>query len=137
MSADSREKFIQNWFLVAADDLRFAEAGYKETKIARDACFLCHQSAEKYLKGFLISTSQDPPRVHLLLRLLDIAISQDDSFRAVEESCRLLDNYYNPARYPDDVSGEYSATQAEEALMAAQKVKQFVMSKINPKFVEV
>ena len=137
MSADSREKFIQNWFLVAADDLRFAEAGYKETKIARDACFLCHQSAEKYLKGFLISTSQDPPRVDLLLRLLDIAIGKDSSFRMMEESCRLLDNYYNPARYPDDVSGEYSATQAEEALMAAQKVKQFVMSKINPKFVEV
>ena len=137
MSADRREKFIQNWFSVAADDLRFAEAGFKETKIARDACFLCHQSAEKYLKGFLISVNQEPPRVDLLLRLLDIAIGKDSSFRMMEESCRLLDNYYNPARYPDDVSGEYSATQAEEALGAARAVKDFIMTKINSNSVEV
>lgn len=80
------------------DDLAFAKADYQETGIARDACFLSHQSAEKYLKGYLLANKTEPPRIHQLLKLLDNIVASDESFRKLRKQARLLDNYYNPAR---------------------------------------
>lgn len=127
----NRQKLAQEWFNLANEDFLFAKAGYKESKIPRNACFLSHQVAEKYLKGFLVSQGIEPPRIHLLLQLLDKVIKCDASFRKIRDDCHLLDNYYNPARYPDEARLDYSDKQAKEALEAAQRVKDFVWEKIN------
>lgn len=37
--------------------------------------FHAHQSAEKYLKGLLVVTGEDPPRIHVLPDLLRRAIA--------------------------------------------------------------
>lgn len=127
----NNQKLAQEWFDLAEDDFLFAKAGYKETKIPRNTCFLSHQVAEKCLKGFLVSRSIEPIRIHLLLKLLDKIIEIDASFKEIADDCRLLDNYYNPARYPDDLGLDYSQKQAKEALRAAENIKSFVLAKIR------
>ncbi len=124
------QKLAQEWFRLAEDDFLFAKAGYKETKISRSACFLSQQVAEKYLKGFLVCRGIEPLRIHLLLQLLDKIAEIDFSFKKIRDDCHLLDNYYNPARYPDDMSLEYSPRQAQEALKAAERIRDFVLKKV-------
>lgn len=124
------KKLAQEWFDRADDDLLFAKAGFKETKISHNACFLSQQVAEKYLKGYLTNCGINPPRVHNLLKLLDKIASIDKNFKEMTDDCILLNPYYNPARYPDDVMIEYSEGQAKEALSAAEKIVDFVKKKI-------
>ena len=56
---NNSKKLAQEWFSRADDDLLFAKAGFKETDIAADACFLSHQAVEKYLKGLIVHSIND------------------------------------------------------------------------------
>lgn len=121
------------WFSKADDDLKFAKAGFRETKIPSDACFLSQQVAEKYLKGFLINQGKNFKRTHNLLKLLNSCAKIDKSFKKLFEDCKGLNIYYIEARYPDDILINYTINEAKNALRYAENIINFIQEKVKSK----
>lgn len=66
------------WRTFADRDLQAARALSQSDDVeifAYIITFHAHQSAEKYLKGLLVVTGEDPPRIHVLPDLLRRAIA--------------------------------------------------------------
>lgn len=99
--------------------------------------YLCQQSAEKALKGFLYLKEEEPLLTHSVAKLLRMSSSIDEDFEAVSGAKR-LDDYYVPTRYPNGLPGEVPASyyddrdEAEEALRSASAVIELVGRKIPP-----
>lgn len=129
MSDENYQKLAQEWFNRADDDLRFAQAGFKGTGIARDACFLSHQAVEKYLKGYLASCGVDAKRIHILRLLLSDCIEKDEQFLELKDNCEFLDKFYRPARYPGEVEMDFSKNEAVRALEITEEAISFIKRK--------
>ena len=72
---------LAEWVSKAEGDYDTAQ---RELKVRRkpnyDAvCFHAQQSAEKYLKAFLVLREIEPPRIHNLIELLKLCSNQDGS----------------------------------------------------------
>ena len=124
------ESLPSQWLKKAAEDLVVARLVLAEEHTAH-ACFLSQQCIEKSLKAFLINRTNDYPRVHKLVDLLDKCEEQDPDFSQFLNECITVDQYYIPTRYPDGVPGSLaggnpSEEQAKEAISAAEKVLNFV-----------
>ena len=85
-----------------------------------------HQSAEKYLKGFLATCEQkELPRVHNLRLLLTRSIQYLPALDSpeLEDAANGLDQFYIPSRYPLEIGGPegpISARESKEALTWAE-----------------
>jgi len=130
MNENNKKQNAQQWFAIADDDLLFAKAGLKESGLARNACFLCQQIAEKYLKGFLVSQGIKPERTHKLPDLRLECSKVDKNFKEVKEECKFLDQFYQPARYPNGIIFEFKQETGEKALQAAEKIISFIKNKL-------
>lgn len=128
---NNKKELPKEWFRKAGDDILFAEAGFKDTRIPADACFLSQQSAEKFLKGFLVFSGQEYPRSHDLLFLLKICIGINPDFKKLNSDCKFLTKYYTAARYPDDMSFDFSSKDAVNALAAAKRIEKIVSKLSN------
>ncbi len=123
---ENYKKLAYEWFCKADDDLLFAKAGWKETKITSDACFLCQQAIEKYLKGFLIFYKIKPERIHDLRKLLSECVKINDNLKQFEEECKILNDYYVSSRYPGGEIFSFKKEQAKEALESAEEIMEFI-----------
>ena len=92
------------WFDFAREDLIAAET-MLEKELYNLACFHSQQGIEKGLKGFLRSRGQDFRKTHALVELAEMCRILDESFSALDKTCRKLDSYYIPTRYPDALPG--------------------------------
>ena len=88
-------------------------------------CYLCQQSAEKYLKGFLIAYGTKPPKTHELDKLCDLCLKYHNSFEAIFDQCEVLSQYGVQPRYPHEI--EILEHHAEKALAYAKEIKSFVL----------
>jgi len=123
-------KLSKEWLIKANNDIKTAEILYKEKGPTDSLCFHCHQSAEKYLKGFLVFIQKKVPRVHDLVFLLNLCKKIDKDFVRLEEEILALNRYYIESRYPSEVT-VYSRGECKLALKAAQKISQFIVNKIE------
>lgn len=67
-------KQAQNWLEKAERNLSDAKLLFREGGFADTICFLCQQTAEKSLKGLLVSQEQEITnefRIHDLVRLIN------------------------------------------------------------------
>lgn len=104
--------------------------------LARIIAFHAHQAAEKYLKGLLVMSGEEPPRIHVLPELLRRATAQapDLDGRELRVSATNLNNYYIPSRYPAEVggpSGPITAEEATEALAWAEAIAAAVRPRLS------
>lgn len=74
----------KNWIIKAQNDLDSAEILYRENGPTDSLCFHCHQAAEKFLKGFLIFKKNKFPKIHDLIRLLNLCEEIDLDFKNIE-----------------------------------------------------
>lgn len=86
-------------------------------------CFHCQQSAEKYIKGFLILLQKDFKKTHNLNYLLDL-IERDISDK-VNEAAEYLNEYAVEARYPGEFN-EINSEETQKALDYAEEIKKFI-----------
>ncbi|MEA3463470.1 MAG: HEPN domain-containing protein [Patescibacteria group bacterium] len=124
-------KNAKEWFKMADDDLKFAKAGFRETRIASDACFLSQQVVEKYLKGFLLSYGKEFGKTHDLIKLLKQCSLAGRRVVALLEDCKKLNKYYIPGRYPADIFTDYGETEGEDAIQSAERVVKFIQKLIK------
>lgn len=133
MNVNLNELNHKKWFQKALDD----ELNAKSILTHRDGtpsmvCFVSQQMAEKYLKAFLVYKSKSFPKIHDLLSLASILLNflSKNELGEIKESLILLNRYYSETRYPGDFP-EFTWKDAEEAFAAANKIKEFVLRKIN------
>jgi len=50
-------------------------------------CYHCQQSAEKYLKGFLVAKEQMSPKTHDLTTLCNLCTEYDNNFTSILSQC--------------------------------------------------
>lgn len=126
----SDSKILERWLEKADDDLtlaRRAVAGKK--KIAWAACFHSQQSAEKYLKAFLVAHKIAPEKTHDLVRLVGQCSRIDAEFLFVESFGRHLLPFGVDVRYPDEMG--LTLEHAKQAIHVAVEVKKFVLERLQ------
>lgn len=124
----------KQWLDKATEDLTVARLVFAEGHLAH-ACFLSQQCIEKALKAYLLHASNDYPRTHKLVDLLNRCEALSPAFATFLTDCIVVDQYYIPTRYPDGVPGSLPGgvpdeAEAQEVLTAAEQVLQFVNAQL-------
>lgn len=116
----------KEWFERGSHDLDEAKLSFTHGGWTDIICFHCHQTAEKYLKGFLVSKGRDITakryKIHNLPILLRMCYELEDSLKALDVECKVLNQYYIEPRYPLGAPKVYSRKEAKEAIRAAEKI---------------
>lgn len=120
----AKNKQALSWLQRAQSDLQYAKAGERETQQHHITCFLCQQVVEKALKGLLVAAGEIPERTHSLGRLATLAEKHFPKIKSHVAKLRKLDKYYITARYPDDLSFDFSKEDAAQALEIATSIVQ-------------
>jgi len=120
---DNKEIF--EWFVFADRDLTSAEflTGMHPQPL-EIICYHCQQSAEKYLKGFLIHNGiEEPPKIHNLVILCDMCMTFDERFAEIKKQCNSLTKFGVQPRYPNEFHIEEHHMTG--ALEHARQIKDF------------
>ena len=113
----------------AENNLRAARNLY-EHEIYGLACFHSHQAVELLLKAYLLQKTGNYPFTHSLFNLLKLCNEKDSEFEILLQLGVLgLEAYYIRTRYPPLLKIERE--EAEEAIKLAEKVREFVLRKLN------
>jgi HEPN domain-containing protein len=89
-----------DWYAQGDLDLQAAEILLTANGPLPAVAFHIQQAAEKYLKGFLISTGWPLRRTHDLELLVQEAIARDPGFSPFLAPCQRITEYYIETRYP-------------------------------------
>jgi len=119
-------KEAQKWRKLADMDLKTAEY-LKDMKPlpVEIICYHCQQSAEKYLKGYLVFCGMVPPRMHDLDELCKLCSKYSNTFNNIADQCSDLTAYGIQPRYPTELTLDEEDMQ--QALKSAKMVKDFVV----------
>jgi HEPN domain-containing protein len=122
-----KEKILQQWLDKGKDDLRSAEYLSTMHNPTPDEiiCYLCQQSAEKYLKGFIFSHDIEPEKTHDLSELLKICQNYNVDFSTLSSEIFILKRYAVMPRYPNEL--EITSEDMRNALANAKIIQKFVM----------
>ena len=120
------------WLKFATENLQVAEHEIEhETPAYHTICFLCRESAEKFLKAYLISKGWELKKTHDIVELLEYCSDYDKEFDLLLEDGSILNDYIADGRYPGDIAFEViDLKQANEAIEKAERIKEFVLHKI-------
>jgi HEPN domain-containing protein len=96
--------FVQQWIDIAEEDLTLTKHGLSISSgiSYRIICYHSQQSAEKYLKAYLVFHKIEFPYTHNITTLLDLC-SNIDKFAEQLRDSEILSVYATANRYP----GEY------------------------------
>jgi HEPN domain-containing protein len=125
-----KNSIVKLWHDFANDDLISAKylLGLHPLKLGI-ICYHCQQSAEKMLKGFLISKNIDPPRTHDLRLLRRTCGETADGFDDIEEACVRLTAYGVQPRYPMEI--ELTESDMRQALDDADHIMSFISQRLE------
>jgi len=122
-----KTEILQQWIDKAKDDLRVAEylSAMHYPTPDEIICFHCQQSAEKYLKGFLVSHDIEPEKTHNLKDLLKTCQEYNTEFSTLSSEAFILTKYAMLPRYPNEL--EITNEDMKIALNYARSIQEFVM----------
>jgi HEPN domain-containing protein len=122
---DSKQA-AREWFDIGEKDFALADHASKNMHPApfELICYHCQQSAEKYLKGYLVYHGAVPPKIHDLGELEKLCEAVNSGFSIIVAKCNILNQYGVVPRYP----GYLQINEAVSliALQYASDIKRFV-----------
>jgi HEPN domain-containing protein len=126
-----KSKELEQWLSIANDDLKSAEdlATMHYPRPEKIICFHCQQSAEKHLKGFLFRNDVEVPKIHDLIKLLELCEGIEVRFFAILKECNTLNRYSVIPRYPDEL--EITPEDTNNAIQYAKEIRDFMTSTIS------
>lgn len=125
------EHLVNQWIKIAERDLITAKQGLEADEVVTDTvCFHCQQTAEKYLKAFLVKKQIEFSKTHNIMSLLNLCSIVDKSFRDELAEADNLTDYAVEIRYPDDWY-EPTIEETKQAYEIMSKVKDFVLKKLG------
>lgn len=113
----------RSWFEKSAQDLRMAkalfemDAGFKE-----GSAFMCQQSIEKALKGFLVFHKVRVAKIHDLVQLSDQALKINTNLKTLSSDMARFTEYAVSYRYPDAANAKLLPQDVEYAMGRAQEI---------------
>ena len=118
-------ELIAEWFHHADMDMASAEHLQSlRPQPLEIICFLCQQSAEKNLKGYLIYKGvTEPPKTHNLDTIGILCSEYDNRFQEIKKACSVLTAYGVQPRYPKEIGVTVSDTL--KALEYARQIRDF------------
>ncbi len=123
----------QQWQRLAEQDLNSAGYLLNMRPVPLEiVCYLCQQSAEKYLKGYLVLYGLNPPKIHDLNELRKLCSKLSDTFKDIADQCSDLTAYGVQPRYPMELMLEEQ--DMRQALNGAKAIRDFVLA-IAPEMV--
>ena len=128
-----REEELRQWLDLPANNLRTAQYIAENMHPVPDeiVCNLCHQTVEKYLKGFLFYNDAEFPKIHDLPTLLKLCIDISADFSVFINKCGFLNKYGVMPKYPNDI--QINDDDVKTALKFAKEIQEFVVPKIKIK----
>lgn len=127
-------QLVENWLHLANENYQFAQSGIgQEFSPYSSVCSLCQQSAEKYLKAYLLDNNWTLRKTHDLKQLLEFAGHYDADFTIeLDQDAVLLNDYVVMGRYPDEMqSNRATESDAKAAVAATGRVRAFVLARLN------
>ncbi len=125
-----RSEEYRTWIDLADTDYRSAEFLTGMIPVPGEIiCFHCQQSAEKYLKAFLVFQGIPFEKTHNLTALLKECILVDTEFEILKVPCARLNVYGVEIRYPTNLS--IDTPDIDLAIKDAQAVKTTILKKIG------
>lgn len=116
-------KIVGEWLNKADEDFNFADANLSEgSNFYAQICFHFHQSAEKYLKAFIIAYDLEFEKIHNLINLLKICNEKEPALYTLLEHCEFLNVFYIDTRYPVHWPTNYTRERAIKAKDAAKNI---------------
>ena len=123
---------VKEWIAKAEEDFEFALVNLKEGRpFIAQICFHFHQSAEKYLKAYIIAEDLQFRKIHDLPALLKTCTSKDPSLNEIRDDCENLNTFYIDTRYPVHWPTDFSSKEAKKAFRSAEKIRNFIMKKLD------
>lgn len=121
---------VRAWLTRARNDLALAEFSIQNRNDLLDAeIYHCQQAAEKAVKAFLVSENTDVPKTHDIRRLIQTVAELNLGFLVFAIDAAFLTPLATEFRYPmDDEAPMPTLAQANEALSAARRIYDFVLS---------
>ena len=120
----------KEWFEFAKRDLESALFLLKMYPLPLEIiCYHCQQSAEKYLKGYIILQGGKPIKTHDLIMLNNMCCKHDMSFVDIEDDCVDLVSYGVQVRYPYEMMIE--ERDMKEAIESAKRIMAFIEQRVN------
>jgi HEPN domain-containing protein len=119
------DDYLAEWIDKAEEDYQAAIVLIRSRKspTPNAVCFHCQQSAEKYLKAYLVREDVKFPRTHDLLELHKLCSSIDPGFELIIDLLDYLNPYSIVYRYPGE---EVDVEEARQAVKIIKQVRQFV-----------
>ena len=125
-------QIVQEWVDKADEDFDFASINLKEGKsFFSQICFHFQQSAEKYLKAYIIAKGLEFRKTHDLPLLLKLCLAKDSSFKQLNDDCEFLATFYIETRYPVHWPTHFSKDETEKAFRAADAIRSFINRKLS------
>lgn len=121
-------KIIKEWLDKAEEDYLFAINNLKaKNSFYTYICFHFHQSAEKYLKAYIIANELEFKRIHDLIELLRICKEKDSNFSILKEDCN---PFYIDTRYPVHWGINYDEDITIKAKEKVENIRGFIKERI-------
>ncbi len=121
---------IKEWLRYAENDLKLAKMALN-ADIYEYACFHAQQAVEKLLKTLILFHGREIPRTHSIKVLIDILKNIDKSYNYLFDlNADELSFYAVLTRYPE-FEKDINSSEAKEAIEIGEKVKEFVMKKLD------
>ena len=115
------KKTTRAWVRKAENDFRAAVQLAKASRPLHDnVCLHCQQSAEKYVKAYLVEMDIAFRRTQDLEELLDLAIPHDKTLRGLRRGLSFLTDFAVDYRYPGENA---TARDSRAALRWAQRIR--------------
>ena len=121
-----QNEIVKEWIEKAEEDFGFASTSIEYTDYFAQICFHFQQSAEKYLKAFIIANELEFRPIHNLLELLEICREKEPRIKEIEEDCRYLNPFYIDTRYPVHWPTHYDKEIALRARDSAEEIRKWI-----------
>ena len=129
MAKDSKNP--EDWLLKAKEDLKVAEILAEKSNFGYHIGFFSQQTAEKALKGYLLTKGSPYPKTHDLTLLLKLCLKHDKSFNLLLPNCLVLNPFYVEERYPFGPPIKFTKEKVEQILKAAKEILKLITAKIK------
>jgi HEPN domain-containing protein len=128
-----KSELLQQWIDKGNNDLRSAEYLSTMHHPTPDEiiCYLCQQSSEKYLKGFLFLHDFEPPKTHNLTELMEMCEKANSDFSVLLPQLNVLTDYAVLPRYPNELG--ITNEDMKIAIGYAKIVQEFALKAIDEK----
>ena len=121
---------LDEWVEKAEGDYKAAVILKRQRKEPQydTVCYHSQQSAEKYLKAYLVKQGVAPQRTHDLRDLLTECINYDASLSVLWPDVRFLGPFSVQFRYPGDTA---TGIQATDALVTLRHLRKIMRRKLG------